>query len=65
MDVAPVVSHPHTTPPGAATLRVMKRDLFFELIDLAHVSSPQSNNFGNKYAPRACFSYYYPYVIER
>ena len=57
-------AHAHTTR-VAALLQVIHRDLFFELIDLAHVSSPQSNNFGNKYASRACFSYYYPYVIER
>ena len=57
-------AHAHTTR-VAALLQVINRDLFFELIDLAHVSSPQSNNFGNKYASRACFSYCYSYVIER
>ena len=57
-------AHAHTTR-VAALLRVINRDLFFELIDLAHVSSPRGNNFGNKYASRACFSYCYSYVIER
>ena len=55
-------AHAHTTR-VAALLRVINRDLFFELIDLAHVSSPRGNNFGNKYASRACFSYCYSYVI--
>ena len=55
-------AHAHTTR-VAALPQMIKCDLFFELIDLAHVSSPQSNNFGNKYASRACFSYCYSYVI--
>lgn len=55
-------AHAHTTR-VAALPQMIKCDLFFELIDLAHVSSPQTNNFGNKYASRACFSYCYSYVI--